>query len=383
MRLIPALCLLIAMADSLHAQQADPPPPVSPSVEEIEKAYAGQTPPESVKMLLAIMKGTMRSTRDGWFGPAQQRYGWQWLAERHGLSPEAGLDEKTFLGKPDWFRRLDRDRNGRVTPQDLDWSEESPWVQRASQLYRLFRRIESSGDGKLTREEWIAFFDKAVKDQPELTSDDFRDAMLGVGSAGSLGEMPPQDVMLRSLFANELGSLHEGPKLNEAAPDFTLKTHDGRSTVRLADLIGKKPVVLTFGNYTCGPFRATFAGVDQVHKRFKDEAEFLLVYVREAHPTDGWRMESNDQVSVSLPQPKTYGERAGVATRCQAFLQPAMPLLVDEITDPVGNAYSGMPSRMYVIDRAGKIAYKSGRGPFGFKVGEMEQALAMALLEDK
>jgi hypothetical protein len=36
---------------------------------------------------------------------------------------------------------------------------------------------------------------------------------------------------------------------------------------------------------------------------------------------------------------------------------------------------------MYVIDTNGKVAYKSGRGPFGFRVGEMEQALAMALLE--
>jgi hypothetical protein len=29
----------------------------------------------------------------------------------------------------------------------------------------------------------------------------------------------------------------------------------------------------------------------------------------------------------------------------------------------------------------GKVAYKSGRGPFGFKAGELEQALVMALLE--
>ncbi len=51
-----------------------------------------------------------------------------------------------------------------------------------------------------------------------------------------------------------------------------------------------------------------------------------------------------------------------------------MPVLVDEISDPVGNAYSAMPARLYVIDTAGKVAYKSGRGPFGFKPGEMEQA---------
>jgi hypothetical protein len=40
-----------------------------------------------------------------------------------------------------------------------------------------------------------------------------------------------------------------------------------------------------------------------------------------------------------------------------------------------------MPARLYVIGRDGKVAYKSGRGPFGFKTGEMEQALVMALLD--
>ena len=58
-----------------------------------------------------------------------------------------------------------------------------------------------------------------------------------------------------------------------------------------------------------------------------------------------------------------------------------MPVVVDDVNDAVGNAYSGMPARLYLIDRAGKVAYKSGRGPFGFKVGELEQALVMALLE--
>ena len=58
-----------------------------------------------------------------------------------------------------------------------------------------------------------------------------------------------------------------------------------------------------------------------------------------------------------------------------------MPMVVDEMDDRVGHAYSGMPDRLYLIDRAGSIAYKSGRGPFGFKPGELEQALVMLLLD--
>jgi Iodothyronine deiodinase len=58
-----------------------------------------------------------------------------------------------------------------------------------------------------------------------------------------------------------------------------------------------------------------------------------------------------------------------------------MPLLVDEMNDRVGHSYSGMPDRMYIIDANGRIVYKGGRGPFGFKPREMEQSLIMLLLD--
>ncbi len=56
-----------------------------------------------------------------------------------------------------------------------------------------------------------------------------------------------------------------------------------------------------------------------------------------------------------------------------------MPVLVDTMTDQVGHLYSGMPSRLYVIDPAGRITYKAGRGPYGLRPGEMEQALILTL----
>jgi type I thyroxine 5'-deiodinase len=62
-------------------------------------------------------------------------------------------------------------------------------------------------------------------------------------------------------------------------------------------------------------------------------------------------------------------------------LKMTMPLLVDEIDDRVGHAYSGMPDRLYVIGGDGRVVYKGGRGPFGFNAGEMEQALILHLLD--
>jgi Iodothyronine deiodinase len=105
------------------------------------------------------------------------------------------------------------------------------------------------------------------------------------------------------------------------------------------------------------------------------------VYVREAHPIEGWRMESNDRVGVAVAQPKSNFQRVEVATQCHDLLEMSMPVLVDGIDDRVGHAYSGMPDRLYIIDSEGKVAFKSGRGPFWFNPAEMEQALIMMLLE--
>jgi alkylhydroperoxidase family enzyme len=118
-------------------------------------------------------------------------------------------------------------------------------------------------------------------------------------------------------------------------------------------------------------------------KRYGDRVQFLGIYVREAHPTDGWRVPGNDRVGISIAQPRSTQERTEVAGRCCQALKMTMPLLVDEVDDAVGHAYSGMPDRLYVIDRSGRVAYKAGRGPFGFKTGEMEQSLVMTLLDQE
>jgi alkylhydroperoxidase family enzyme len=92
-------------------------------------------------------------------------------------------------------------------------------------------------------------------------------------------------------------------------------------------------------------------------------------------------MRSNDDADIVVKQPLSEEERTGVARRCCSALKISMPVVVDEMDDRVGHAYSGMPDRLYLIDRKGRIAYKGGRGPFGFKAGELEQSLLMLLLD--
>lgn len=348
----------------------------------LDKQY-GKPQPEAVKMLVAILRGSQLDGTDGWFTPAKSRYTWAWLTKRSGLDAKAdGITPKQFAGPEKLFDSLDRDGDGKITQGDLDWSDRNPYVMQAGMLNRLFRRMDASGDGKLTREELDKVFERIAKGKDHFTADDFRRAMIPRGPMGfSPGDLPTVPMLVKGLFNGEVGSMTEGPSLNDPAPDFTLKTADGKETVQLSKLIGPKPTVLVFGNFTCGPFRGLFPDVDAVFTRYKDQATFVMVYVREAHPTDGWKMDSNARFGVAAAQPKTYVERVGVCDQFRKMLKPGIRVLVDDIDDPAGKAYSGMPARLYVIDTKGKVAYKSGRGPFGFKPGEMEQALLMSLVE--
>lgn len=104
--------------------------------------------------------------------------------------------------------------------------------------------------------------------------------------------------------------------------------------------------------------------------------------MREAHPGDGaWPGKFKNEAGEPINQPTEIDQRIDVASQCCEALEVSMPLLVDDIDDRVGRAYSGMPDRIYVIDCDGKVVYKGGRGPFGFKPGEMEQSLVMLLLD--
>ena len=93
-------------------------------------------------------------------------------------------------------------------------------------------------------------------------------------------------------------------------------------------------------------------------------------------------MEVNDLLGVAFRQPRTYDERDAIAQTCSKTLGFGFPMVVDRIDDPVNNRYSGLPSRLYLIDRHGKVAYKSGRGPFGFKPAELEHSLVLLLNQE-
>ncbi len=108
---------------------------------------------------------------------------------------------------------------------------------------------------------------------------------------------------------------------------------------------------------------------------YKDRADFKIVYVREAHPSDGWQVPQNQRQGVIVATPKTLAEREKAAMDCSAHLELKIPIVIDNMDDKVEAAYSSWPDRIYVLDKNGKIVYKGNPGPSGFRPFEAETAL--------
>ena len=239
----------------------DPPPADEPR------------PSEFSEMLGSIVAHGMEMGPDsGWFHPGASRFGWDWLAGRHDLDGDGAISaaERAESAKPELLARLDRDGDGSITPEDLDWSESSPWVQAREQAQARFSRLDTNSNGKLEPEEWDARFAEVADDRGYVSPEDFASLLDPVRrppapaapepDAPRKFTLPPairstaeavaiRAMLLKGLVTGEIGAPTEGPRVGDLAPDFTLKTVDG-VPVTLSDFRGHKPVVLIFGSFT-------------------------------------------------------------------------------------------------------------------------------------
>ena len=86
-------------------------------------------------------------------------------------------------------------------------------------------------------------------------------------------------------------------------------------------------------------------------------------------------MQSNVRDKVVFASPKNLNERQEVAGMCVRKLGIKFPALIDGFNNATEQEYTGWPDRIYLIDKDGKVAYKSRPGPFGFHPDELKAAL--------
>ena len=131
----------------------------------------------------------------------------------------------------------------------------------------------------------------------------------------------------------------------------------------------------------------------ELYERYRDRVEFIVVYVKEAHASDRWWLGrsrtqrlahdlAGDLARIDVKEPVTLAQRRRVAASCRANLfDGVVPLYVDRMDNRVATLYTARPTRIYFIDREGRVVYNPGIGPFGFSPDHLEPVIQKHLAE--
>jgi hypothetical protein len=117
----------------------------------------------------------------------------------------------------------------------------------------------------------------------------------------------------------------------------------------------------------------------EMWERYGDRVDFAVVYIKEAHPEEGWVVTPNRDEDILVNDPNSDEERQAVATECALRLKIRMPVVIDPIDNEIARAYGALPDRLYLVARGGSIAYQGAAGPFGFKPPDLESAIQAEL----
>lgn len=134
-----------------------------------------------------------------------------------------------------------------------------------------------------------------------------------------------------------------GPRAGEPAQDVTLYDEQG-NPVKLSDYRGKW-VVLETGSATCSMYTKNIPGMKQLQEEFPD-VEFLVVYVREAHPGE------------RLSQHKSFEEKKKAAALLKPRYSENRPILIDTLQGDMHQHYGLMPNIVYVFNPEGIVHYR-------------------------
>ena len=113
-----------------------------------------------------------------------------------------------------------------------------------------------------------------------------------------------------------------------------------------------------------------FSFFPHLYFRYSAYADFAIIYIEEAHPSDGWATGGNNPLIAThhcmgdrIAAATTLRDVGGVPSVCQVY--------VDYLDNAAEKAYGALFERLYIL-RGGRVVYQGGRGPTGYKINEVE-----------
>lgn len=154
------------------------------------------------------------------------------------------------------------------------------------------------------------------------------------------------DHVSSDILSQDLQFRANAPKPGERLPEFYLQSV-GEGRVKTADLAGQRPVLLVTGSFTCPMTASSNPILKTLHARYGDEIDFVMLYVREAHPG-----EHRDQATVAE-------EKLAAARALKERDDLPWLVLVDEVDGSVHQRLDEKPNAAYLTDRSGTIVFRS------------------------
>ena len=291
-----------------------------------------------------------------------------------------------FTGDPEGASKAFRDQLA-SDPNDYEANLQLAEILRFARTYTdarpLYEKALALQPASIEARYGLAMLDLAAK-QPDAArkhleeiiarAPQYGDAHKGLADAfDQLGRKPDAD--RERTIATRLSAPEEGLARNAEAPDFSLASPSGEAAPRLSSFRGKQPVVLIFGSYTCPKFRTQAEALNQLAARYHDRAAFLLVYIREAHGDATWQSTVNQREGVAQPDASSIAQKREYAAACLRKLKIRYAAVVDGIDGAVEKAYAAWPSRVYLIDREGRVQFNSLLDQERFDAPALEAAI--------
>lgn len=108
----------------------------------------------------------------------------------------------------------------------------------------------------------------------------------------------------------------------------------------------------------------------RVITQYADIADSVLVYIEEAHPSDGW---ISSDAPYQIPQHRCIDDRLKAAELMNQEV-PRCLVVADSMDNSSNAAYGAYFDRLYIL-QDGKVVYQGGRGPEGYRISELRNWL--------